>query len=246
MTERLLALGYQRCDDTVTRHGDCLCTVDHEVHVFGWKHSRELCCHNANGVGRTLRLPNSQDRPFPRLNRSASPRLQSMWQTAARADLLPIIFWAFSRRRSRFSAFLLGQHTVHVAGDVCQFRGILVCPDKLTSFFHQHYEHCGVQRPPHSRTKCTSSSSRPCLWPACRKERRPKKFAVPADSTSLSFARLARDRLCKDVCEFGELRAHKLEILQLRLKLLQVLQGFACRTPPSSCPSTWRHGLGIP
>ena len=58
MMERLLALGYQRCDDRDIQHGDCLCAVDHEVRVFGWHHSRELRCQSANGVGHTLRLPN--------------------------------------------------------------------------------------------------------------------------------------------------------------------------------------------
>ena len=56
MMERLLALGNQRCDDRAHQHVDCICTVDHEVQVFGWQHSRELCCESANGVGGTLRL----------------------------------------------------------------------------------------------------------------------------------------------------------------------------------------------
>ena len=47
--------------------------------------------------------------------------------------------------------------------------------------------------------------------------------AVAADSTSLCSARLTR-RLCKDVWEYGELRVHKLELLQLRLELLHVHQ----------------------
>ena len=50
--------------------------------------------------------------------------------------------------------------------------------------------------------------------------------AVPADSTSLCSTRRAHAKswLCKDVWDYGELGEHKLDLLHLRLTLLQVLQ----------------------
>ena len=123
----------------------------------------------------------SQGRDFPHLSRSASPRLQSV----CKADLLSIISWALSTKKCPLFHLRLCKHMVHVAGNVGQFRGILAGPDKLTSFLHQHCEHCGVQR-----TKCTSSST------VVRKKSPPKLFALPADSTSLCAARLEHARSC--------------------------------------------------
>ena len=119
---------------------------------------------------------------------------------------------------------------VHVAGDVGQFRGILVAPDKLTSFLHQHCDHCGVQRLhdlalQQSAPRCSHQTREQSVsrhrvahvsgprvgWRAVQKCFQCQLIATLCVLIALHMQ--DRGRLCNCVWSMVRLRVHKLELI---------------------------------